>query len=177
MNRRLALAAVGAVALLGAGCMTRPIRPVNADGTWCYRTGNRRRKTQTCTPGPVPNALVEADAKRFESRADRLTVYVVRKRWGDPVNLVQLTDDDALSVATAPESFVRMRLAPGSHRLRATWSEGSAFVELTGDAGDIRFIELIGSVWAWGSTYRLEPGDPDQARERVRSVRMVGDLG
>lgn len=177
MNRRLSLAALGAGALLGAGCMTRPIHPVNADGTWCYRTGNQQRKTQTCTPAPVPDALVEADAKRFESRADRLTVYVVRKRWADPVNLVNLTADDALGIETTPQSFVRMRLAPGSHRLQAIWSEGSAVVEFTGDAGEIRFIELIGWVWAWGSTYRLESGEPDQSRKRVQSVRMVGDLG
>ena len=36
------------------------------------------------------------------------------------------------------------------------------------------FIELIGSAWARGSTYRLKAGEPDWGSERVR---MVGDLG
>jgi hypothetical protein len=37
----LGLAMVGLAPL--SGCMTKPIRPVNADGTYCYRIGKSYR--------------------------------------------------------------------------------------------------------------------------------------
>ena len=143
-------------------------------GTWCYRFGKTLRHVRTCTTGPVPPASAEADAKRFEPAADKLTVYVVRKRWGDAVNVVMLTVDRAAAVETVPESFVRLRLTPGTHVLRVTWSEGEAEAVVSGAAGDIRYVELVGSVWAWASTYVLEPGDR-ASRDRIRQVRMVAD--
>jgi hypothetical protein len=61
----IGLAAVGLVPL--SGCMTKPLRPVNADGTYCYRIGKSYRPKLTCTPTAVPTDAAEADAKRFEA--------------------------------------------------------------------------------------------------------------
>ena len=36
-RRQLLAAALGGTALLTTGCMTKPLRPANADGTYCYR--------------------------------------------------------------------------------------------------------------------------------------------
>ena len=52
----IGLAAVGLVPL--AGCMTKPLRPVNADGTYCYRIGKSYRSKLTCTPTAVPTDAV-----------------------------------------------------------------------------------------------------------------------
>lgn len=124
----------------------------------------------------MPPPTVEAEAKRFAVFADRFTVYVVRKRWSDAANVVRLTVDGSARAETVPESFVRLRLTPGEHFLRASSSEGETRTVVRGTAGEIRLVELVGSVWAWGSTYEFEPGD-QASRDRVLRVRMVADVG
>lgn len=175
-GRRAALIALGSCTLLLAACASKPIRPANADGTWCHRVGKAPRYKLTCTSAPVPPPTVDAEAKRFPVLADRLTVYVVRKRWADAANVVKLTVDGSAEAETVPESFVRLRLTPGEHILQASWSEGETRTVVRGAAGEIRVVELVGSVWAWGSTYEFEPGD-EASRDRVLRIRMVADVG
>ncbi|MBK8064712.1 MAG: hypothetical protein IPK29_12110 [Betaproteobacteria bacterium] len=176
-RRRALLFAAGSSALLTAGCMTKPLRPANADGTYCYRIGRSYRPTLTCTPTPIPSEAVEADAKRFDPAPGQLTVYLVRKRWGDAKNVVRVSSDGASSVDTVPESFARWRLPAGSHRLAVTWPEGSATLDIAGAAGEVVFVEVIGSVWVWGSNYRLERGDAAESRQRAMPLRLVADVG
>ena len=38
-TRRALLLGIGSAALLGAGCMLKPMREANAAGTYCYRIG------------------------------------------------------------------------------------------------------------------------------------------
>ncbi|MBN8486938.1 hypothetical protein KAK06_02125 [Ideonella sp. 4Y11] len=169
------LLAVGLVPL--AGCMSKPVRPANADGTYCYAVGRSLSRKLTCTTAPIPSQQVEAEAKRFEATPGLLTVYVVRKRWGDARNVVRLTVDRDPAVATVPESFVRLRLKPGAHQMVAEWDEGRAALDITGKAGEVVFVELIGSVWSWGSSYRLESGNPAESRARALGLRLVADIG
>lgn len=176
-RRRALLFAAGSSALLTAGCMTKPLRPANAGGTYCYRIGRSYRPTLTCTPTPIPSEQVEADVKRFEPTQGKLTIYLVRKRWGDSKNVVRISADGAPAVDTVPESFARWRLPAGSRRLTVTWPEGSATLDITGAAGEVVFVEVIGSVWAWGSNYRLERGDAAESRLRALPLRLVADLG
>jgi len=170
------IVATGLVALLGTGCMTKPMQPANPDGTYCFATGKWYRRKLTCTPTPIPPESVEAEAKRFEPAPGLLTVYVVRKRWGDAVNQVRLTVDGGAPVVTTPESFVRLRMRPGPHTFAATWSEGATELAVTGAAGDVRVVELVGSVWAWGSTYRLDHGNLAEGRTRAARLRLVADV-
>ena len=176
ISRRTTLSLLGVGAALSAGCMTKPMRPPKADGTYCFAVGKSYRPTLTCTPTPIPPESVEVEAKRFEPTPGLLTVYVVRKRWGDAVNQVRLTVDGGAPVVTTPESFVRMRMRPGPHTFAAAWSEGTAELAVTGAAGDVRVVELVGSVWTWGSTYRLEHGDLAEVRTRVARLRLVADV-
>lgn len=175
-GRRAALIALGSGTLLLAACGSKPIRLANADGTWCYRVGKSLRYKRTCTSASVPPPSVEAEAKRFAAYSDSLTLYVVRKRWADAANIVKLTIDGNVQAEIVPESFVRARLPPGEHALRATWARGEAQRTVSGAAGEIRFVELVGAAWAWGSTYEFEPGD-EASRDRVLRVRMVADVG
>lgn len=176
-RRRVMLFTVGSSALLTAGCMTKPLRPANADGTYCFRIGKSYRPTLTCTPAPIPSEQVEADAKRFEPNPGKLTVYLVRKRWGDAKHVVRVASDGAPPVDLVPESFARWQLPAGSHRLTVTWPEGSANLDIAGAAGEVHFVEVIGSVWVWGSTYRLERGDATESRQRAAPLRLVADVG
>lgn len=176
-RRRAMLFLVGSSALLTAGCMTKPLRPANADGSYCFRIGKSYRPTLTCTSAPIPSEQIEADAKRFEPTPGKLTVYLVRKRWGDAKNLVRVGSDGVPAVELVPESFARWRLPAGSHRLSVTWAEGSAHLDVTGAAGEVVFVEVIGSVWVWGSNYRLERGDAAESRRRAETLRLVADVG
>jgi hypothetical protein len=139
----LGLAMVGLAPL--SGCMTKPIRQVNADGNCCYRIGKSYRPKLTCTPTAVPTDAVEADAKRFEADRASLTVYVLRRRWGDASMVVPVTLDGTSGVATIPESLARLRLKPGAHRLSAQWEGRSVDISFQGRAGDLRVVELVGS--------------------------------
>ena len=162
--RRAALLGLAGFAVLGAGCMTKPLRPANADGTYCYRIGKSYRPKLTCTPGAIPSAQA-------------VTVSLVRKRWGDTGFVIPVSTPGVQTVDTVPETFARLRLAPGAHVLTATWPEGTTSLEVSGKAGDVLVVEVIGQIWAWGSKYRLEPGTIDDARERTRNLRLVADVG
>ena len=55
-------------------------------------------------------------------------------------------------------------------------SEGATDLAVTGAAGDVRVVELVGSVWAWGSTYRLDHGNLAEGRTRAARLRLVADV-
>lgn len=176
VSRRTVVVGSGLVALLSAGCMTKPMQPANPDGTYCSAIGKWYRRKLTCTTTPIPPESVEIEAKRFEPTPELLTIYVVRKRWGDAVNQVRLTVDGGAPVVTTPESFVRLRVRPGPHTFTAAWSEGTSELAVTGAAGDVRVVELVGSVWSWGSTYRLDHGNLAEGRTRAARLRLVADV-
>ncbi len=176
-NRRafgLALLGVGLLPL--GGCMTKPLQPVRADGSYCHRIGKSYRPTLTCTTEPVPPLDTEAQAKRFEPSADALTVYVLRKRWGDARNLVVTSIDGRRQVTTIPESLMRVRLKPGEHRLVLEWEGRASEIVVTGAAGEVRFVELVGSVWSWGSSYRWANGALDSSRDRAIASKLIADI-
>lgn len=168
------LAVVGLAPL--AGCMTKPLRAVNADGTYCYRIGKSYRPKLTCTPTAVPTDAVEAEAKRFEADPAALTVYVLRSRWGDASVVVPVTVDGAASAATIPVSLVRLRLKPGAHRVSAQWDGRSVDVNIEGRAGDLRVVELVGSGWTWGTSFEWQMAQAESVRTRAQASKLVADL-
>ncbi|MBL8348478.1 MAG: hypothetical protein JNN03_23830 [Rubrivivax sp.] len=177
LNRRslsLSLISISLVPL--AGCTTKPLRTVNVDGTYCYRFGRTYRRIRTCTPEPVPTDFVEAEAKRFEPDPKALTVYVIRRRWADTTEIVPITVDDRVRVATIPESLIRLRLKPGSHKLSFEWGGRSATTTAAGRDGDIRYVELNGSGWAWGTSFSWGVSAADVALPRAAASKLVADL-
>jgi len=170
------MALVGVAVVPLAGCMTKPLRPVNADGTYCFRIGRIYRQTLTCTTEPVPTATAETEAKHFAGSAEVLTIYVLRKRWGDTRNQVPLAVDGRALVQTIPDSLVRIRLAPGEHQLTLDWEGHESERRVSGAAGEVRFVELVGSVWSWSSTYRWEEGSLADSRRRALASKFIADL-
>jgi hypothetical protein len=79
-------------------------------------------------------------------------------------------------VLTVPESIVRLRLQPGKHELAVTWDGKSATHAVEGKAGDVRMVQLAGSLYAWESGYVWEAGDSEDARRRALKSRLVADL-
>lgn len=175
--RRTLMLAMGAI-VLGpvAGCVSKPLRPVNADGTYCHRVGKSYRPTLTCTQTPVPTDATEAEAKRFDADPNALTVYVLRSRWGDASVVVPVSVNGTDAASTIPDSLVRLRLASGSHRVSANWEGRNVALAVTGRAGDLRVIELVGSGWAWGNSFRWEAAQAEAIKSRARTSKLVADL-
>lgn len=48
-------------------------------------------------------------------------------------------------------------------------------LDVRGDAGQVVFVELIGSLWFWNEWYRLEMGD-SSIRDRAMKSRLVADV-
>jgi hypothetical protein len=176
-QRRSLLVGLAAVGLLPlAGCMTKPIRPVNADGTYCHRSGKSYRPKLTCTSEAIPAAAVEAEAKRFEGMAGVLTLFVLRRSWGDATVVVPVTVDGVVGAVTIPESLVRIRLAPGKHSLSAKWDGLCGDIAIDGQAGEVRVVELKGSGWAWGNTFSWKSVRLEDVRERAVATKLVADV-
>ncbi|WP_428420465.1 hypothetical protein [Methylibium sp.] len=175
-RRFASLVFLGAIATLSSGCATSPARPVEADGTYCHRVGKTYRQTLTCTALPVPSAAVEADAKRFEATPEAGMLYIVRRRWGDMANRVPVFVDDQPAVLTIPYSVVRVRLRPGNHQVVIEWEAKRHVTYVNARAGEVLFVEVEGSVWAWGSTYSWAEPDAEGARRRALRSKLIADV-
>lgn len=174
-RRSLIFLATLATALPLSACAGNALRPANDDGTYCFRVNNKSRHP-TCTMEAIPAAAIENQAKMFRPDAGALTLYVVRKRWSDAINVVSVTVDSQRAASTVPNSFVRVTLAPGTHRVSATWDGEVLEQSVAGHRGDIAVVELVGSVMAGRSRYRLERSDLPSSRKRILESRLVADL-
>jgi hypothetical protein len=176
-QRRTLLLAMGTATLAPlAGCMSKPLRPVNADGTYCHQIGKSYSPKRTCTPTAVPTDAAEAEAKRFDADPASMTVYVLRRRWGDVGDVVPVTVNGATTVSTIPESMVRLRVKPGSHRVSAQWEGRQVDIDVEGRAGDLRIIELVVSSWVWGTRLSWETAQAGAVRSRAHASKFVADL-
>ncbi|MBL8278679.1 hypothetical protein EXH51_24320 [Pelomonas saccharophila] len=167
----VSLAALSGVQL--TGCAEPPRKA--ADGRYCYHAKTHSGSRPTCTPGAVPDLTADAQAKQFVPVPDKLVVYVVRNRWGDAVNVVNLAFDGGSLVSTTPASLVRFVLTPGTHRLAFEWKKGRGDLEFRGEAGQVLFVDLVGSLWFWGESYRMEIGGP-ALRDKALKSRLVADV-
>lgn len=169
-RRRTVVLGLAAVLASGCGIIERP-RRVNDQGQFCYRPG--RSRNLTCTPVPVPPEQVEVEVKRFEPEPNRLTVLVVRNRWADVSDPIDFRVEGHAPVTTVPESLVWLRLEPGRHQLALSWNGADVDTTVEGGAGDVRFVEIVGSAWAWGRSYTWMADDEAGARKRALASRLI----
>ncbi|MBB1160874.1 hypothetical protein [Aquariibacter albus] len=176
-SRALGTALILSTAVLLGGCMTKPVQPLSADGTYCYRAGKMAKFKTACTGQAAPSEQAQADAQRFEADPEALTVYVMRKRWVDGTIVVPLSVDGSTSIDTVPESWLRLKLpAQQPHRLTARWNDQSVDLVVDGKPGEVRFVELAGSHFAWGTDFRLNATTPAAAIPKAQASRLVADL-
>ncbi len=164
-------AAVAPVVLTGCASTSEP--RVAGSRTFCMTKPLTKRTV--CTPEPVPSAATEADAKRFEATPGALTVYVVRSAWVDAVRPLAVIVDGQTPIGTLPRSLIRLRLLPGTHRFAFEWNGRMETADISGNAGDLRFLELAGSSIPLDRPYHWSDADPAGAKLRARSTRLVAD--
>ena len=103
------LTSVLAASLL-AGCATSTGADTSAEAPYCYKTSKGR--VVACTRVPAPSLNADAQAKRFTPDPNALTVYVVRRNWGDGGRFVKISADNAMAAETLPNTMVPFKLKP-----------------------------------------------------------------
>jgi hypothetical protein len=164
---------IASVALL-AGCATPPPPDPTAELPHCYKTNKGR--VIACTSGTVPSLNADAEAKRFVPDPKALTVYVVRRNWGDGRNFVKVQADNGPVVDTLPNTMVRIKLQPGAHSISFEFEGARQSKAVDGRAGDVRSVRIDGMVWSWKSTYQWADEPEGEIRERALKARLVGDV-
>lgn len=164
-----------ALALM-AGCASAPPADRNAEIRHCYQSKVDRYRKGPCTSAPVPSLEADADAKRFRPEPAAFTVYVVRHSWGDGFNLLNVHLDERSGIETVPDSMVRLRLPPGSHTLAFEFEGRRHSLSMQGAAGELRFVRLGGTAWAWSSSYAWVEEPQQRTRERAARTRLVADV-
>lgn len=170
------LIALGTSALMLAGCNSAPLRPSNPDGTYCYVVGKSTRRLLTCTTEPIPPASTEREAQRFSADSSALTVYVVRHHWADTRRVVELAVDGQVRASTIPESWVRMLLVPGTHRLSIQVKGREANTIVTGMAGEVKYVDMTVSGWVWGTQLGLTTTSAEVVRPRALGSKLIADV-
>lgn len=171
---RLRAFALLAVAAVLAGCATPPPLDPAAELPHCHKTNKGR--IIACTGAPVPALNADAEAKRFTPDPNALTVYAVRRNWGDGRNFVKVQADGGPAVDTLPDTMVRLKLKPGSHQIAFDFEGQRQSTTVEGKAGDVRFVRIDGMVWSWKSTYEWASEPEAATRERALKARLVGDV-
>ncbi len=172
-QRTILVATLGAAVLL-AGCATPRAPDPTAEVPHCYKSNKGR--VIACTPTAAPSLNADAEAKRFVPDRDALTVYVVRRNWGDGRNFVKVYPDGGTGVDTLPDTMVRFKLNPGTHSVAFEFDGKRQSTTVAGQAGEIRFVRIDGTVWAWKSTYGWASEPEAATRERAVKTRLVADV-
>lgn len=174
-TRRLSLILTSVLATgLLAGCATRTGADSSVEAPYCYKTSKGR--AIACTRVPAPSLNADAQAKRFTPDPNAFTVYVVRRNWGDGGHFVKISADNAMAAETLPNTMVRFKLKPGTHTFTLDFEGERQVATVDGKAGDLRFLRIDGTVWAWKSTFVWATDGEDAIRNRAYKARLVSDL-
>ena len=171
---RLICASVALVGGLLAGCATPPAPDFTAEAPYCHKTNKGR--VIACTTAPAPSLNADAQAKQFAADPTALTVYVVRRNWGDGHHFVKVQADGAATVETLPNTMVRYKLKPGTHAITLDFEGQRPAATVEGKAGEVRFVRVDGMVWSWKSTFTWATESEVSIRERALKARLIADL-
>lgn len=155
-----------------AGCARAPR---DLGPTYCHRSKLEHYIKGPCIAAPIPSPSADADAKRFESTSGWLTVFVVRQNWLDGQDIVRVIANQRESFETLPDTLMRLRFTPGTHTLTLLFGAHNASIQVHGQAGDVRFVHLLGAGLSWRVAYRWNQQDADRLRHRALKTRLVAD--
>ncbi|MBX7229594.1 MAG: hypothetical protein K1X48_08320 [Burkholderiaceae bacterium] len=78
---------------------------------------------------------------------------------------------------TVPNSMIRLRLKPGSHRISFAVAGKSYDRTVNGLAGDVKLLGVTGTDWSWGSSSHAWADDSDdQVKRQARRSRLIKDV-
>lgn len=170
----VALVALLPMSLMTLGCTNSPVRKVEEDGRYCFKSSNHRF---VCTTRPIPGAAAAKAALTFSPRSEAITLYVIRSDRPDAFGRVPLVIDGQESLDTIPHSFARIELTPGRHSLSAPGRGSSATFTLDGQGGSLRFLRLRGNTSVFPpDSYRFEEVDVREGQRLVLDQTFVSEV-
>lgn len=177
--RTVAFAACGLAIALLSGCAstTRERTAIDQSQPARHCVLDNRGRVRVCTTQPVPSLQSDEDAKRLTGDSSSLTIYVVRQSWGDSRELLRLSvDAGPAGIETTPNSLLRLRLAPGEHRLSFEHADQLRTTQVSGTAGEVRVLWIRREPWSFAREllWGIEP--ETATRERVKQTRLVADI-
>lgn len=173
-SRAMLLSTAAMCQMLSVGCVSAPEVSADASSSYCIPRAHGRKPL--CASGPLPSAVTEEDAKRFEASPGLLTIYIVRGRRADAVRPVKVALDGSLEVVTLPRSMARLRVQPGPHVLELEWQGEVRRQEIDGRAGEILFVEVTGSSSQGRHSFYWANANPAATKERAMASRLIADL-
>jgi len=173
LQRTTSLLFLGAAACLTAGCALTPPAKHLDDGRYCRLAERSNRPAAACTSRPIPGDNQQAEARQLLGAPGLYTVYVIRDRWNDAEGLLTVSAPGHPGIEIVPQSFIRLRLPPGTHRLQLDGADAAGVLEVRGQAGEVGLVEVEGEVWSWRRHLHLTPLAPTGQRDRVARLPLV----
>jgi hypothetical protein len=128
-----------------------------------------------CTNEVAPSLQHDAEAKQFASVPDALTIYVVRY-WGDGHHPMEISFNGGEPIETVPDSMIRLRVKAGEHRISFKVDGNSFERKISGVAGEVRLLGIVGTDWPWGNSSHAWSDDPeDQVKRKAMRSRLIKD--
>lgn len=156
------------------GCTTTPVRKVEEDGRYCFKSSNHRF---VCTVRTIPGAASAQAALTFSPHSEAITLYVIRSDRPDAFGRVPLVIDGQESLDTIPHSFARIELTPGRHSLSAPGRGSSATFTLDGQGGSLRFLRLRGYTSIFPpDSYHFEEVEAAEGQRLVLNQTFVSEV-
>jgi hypothetical protein len=153
------------------GCAT-PVDQLS-EKPYCHKD---RGMHAFCTKEVAPSLQRDAESKQFASVPDAFTVYVVRY-WGDGHHPMDISVNGGTSLETVPNSMIRLRLKAGEHLIAFKVSGRSTNQKVSGVAGEVRLLGIVGSDWPWGNSHHEWSDDPeDQVKRKAMHSRLIKDI-
>ena len=152
-------------------CVQQPSR-LSDDSTFC----DKLRGFKTCVAGPIPSHETERQAKRFVGRPDALVLYLVRNSLNDRPGLVTVVIDGKKSVGTVPRSLARIAIPSGRHELTLSDQAKEQTIEVSGNDGEIRIVQIIPNYGFADFGYRLRLKDDAETRRRAQDSTLIADI-
>ena len=128
--------------------------------------------------GTVANPAATEAARRFDSPADKATIYVMRKGFVGGQQGMNVTIDGTLNSQFRTGHFVRAEVAPGEHTIAAQLSsqtKGTAATQtVTLTPGESVLLDVKLNMGALqGSLEMFETRDPAEARSKLATLKLV----
>ena len=128
-----------------------------------------------CTKEIAPNLQRDAEAKQFASVPDALTIYIVRY-WGDGHHPVEVSFNSGAPIETVPDSMIRLRVKAGEHQIAFNVDGRSFERKISGVAGEVRLLGIVGTDWPWGNSSHAWSDDSDeQVKRKATRSRLIKD--
>ena len=127
-----------------------------------------------CAVVPMAPAELDRDAKAFLPTAGLSTIYLFRDEYLGASTPITVALDDQVAGQTAPWTYLRWIVPPGTHRL-ASYAENVAVLNLVTEPDGVYFVRQDIKLGLTHPRAELRLVDERRGRAGVRASRRAAD--